>query len=302
MPVYLVTEDELYHHGIRGQKWGDRNGPPYPLQGGDYSKSEVKEIYKARKSKNSIYNKKHFDTVLDANKTTLRTFSYDKNRTKNTDMFYAAANFYDKTQYNLWFNEKAPKNVVDENGKSLRSPIYFKYAIDNKLKSDIKVASEDSGAKVFAKLFKESRDFYNFLTDDARMRSYFSDRRKNLPAYKEGFSILDRVKNGEKVDESDISKLYRLFNYVIPYDGRGDKRAAADMLRQRARFFDACRKEGYGALLDLHDSVYGTFEAKYPVIVFDMDAIVPDKIKRTKLTDKLISGLVFRFIETSPND
>ena len=22
---------ELYHHGIKGQEWGDRNGPPYPL-------------------------------------------------------------------------------------------------------------------------------------------------------------------------------------------------------------------------------------------------------------------------------
>lgn len=24
-------ENELYHHGIRGQKWGIQNGPPYPL-------------------------------------------------------------------------------------------------------------------------------------------------------------------------------------------------------------------------------------------------------------------------------
>jgi hypothetical protein len=31
MPMILVTEDELYHHGIKGQKWGERNGPPYPL-------------------------------------------------------------------------------------------------------------------------------------------------------------------------------------------------------------------------------------------------------------------------------
>jgi hypothetical protein len=25
------TNDELYHHGIKGQKWGVQNGPPYPL-------------------------------------------------------------------------------------------------------------------------------------------------------------------------------------------------------------------------------------------------------------------------------
>lgn len=23
--------EELYHHGVKGQQWGERNGPPYPL-------------------------------------------------------------------------------------------------------------------------------------------------------------------------------------------------------------------------------------------------------------------------------
>ena len=29
--------DELYHHGIFGQKWGKRNGPPYPLKPAKHS-------------------------------------------------------------------------------------------------------------------------------------------------------------------------------------------------------------------------------------------------------------------------
>lgn len=34
--------DYLAHHGILGQKWGTRNGPPYPLDGSDHSASEKK--------------------------------------------------------------------------------------------------------------------------------------------------------------------------------------------------------------------------------------------------------------------
>ena len=28
----LVVNGELYHHGVTGQKWGIRNGPPYPIE------------------------------------------------------------------------------------------------------------------------------------------------------------------------------------------------------------------------------------------------------------------------------
>ena len=36
----------LAHHGILGQKWHHRNGPPYPLDAGDHSKSEKEAGYK----------------------------------------------------------------------------------------------------------------------------------------------------------------------------------------------------------------------------------------------------------------
>ena len=41
---------ELQHHGILGQKWGKKNGPPYPLsRTGDWSASEKKKLRKERK-------------------------------------------------------------------------------------------------------------------------------------------------------------------------------------------------------------------------------------------------------------
>ena len=31
MQVKRLRNDELYHHGVKGQSWGVKNGPPYPL-------------------------------------------------------------------------------------------------------------------------------------------------------------------------------------------------------------------------------------------------------------------------------
>lgn len=38
---YIYKKDELYHHGIEGQKWGIRNGPPYPLDQSSVSSTSV---------------------------------------------------------------------------------------------------------------------------------------------------------------------------------------------------------------------------------------------------------------------
>lgn len=288
----MIFVNDLYHHGILGQKWGKKNGPPYPLKGGDYTQSERKAIRAKRKSGNSIYNKKHFDEVLKADKTTLSTLSYDKNRTKNTDMFYATHNNLDKHQYNALFNKKIPQTLYDEKGNSIGTGMYLKYRIDNSLKSNIKVASEDSSAKIFMDLYKKDRDFYNFVTDENRMQNYFVRDKYKFKGYREAAGTLKKMKDKEYMPSSDdLQTVYRMFNYVIPYDGEGNARKEKDVYTQRTKFFNACKKAGYGAVLDTNDSIYGGFKAKSPVIVFDMDQVVLKDISRTHMSDKVISEL-----------
>ena len=45
--------DYLAHHGILGQRWGKKNGPPYPLDSGDHSASERKAGWRASLSSKS---------------------------------------------------------------------------------------------------------------------------------------------------------------------------------------------------------------------------------------------------------
>lgn len=48
MSWYNTTYDEIYHHGIDGQRWGVQNGPPYPL------KPAVSSAVKQGKSREEI--------------------------------------------------------------------------------------------------------------------------------------------------------------------------------------------------------------------------------------------------------
>lgn len=284
----------LRHHGILGQKWGVKNGPPYPLGGGDYSEAEKKAKYRRHIGSNSTYNKKHFDTVIRSDKDTLSTLSYSKDRTKNTDMFYATYKKLDKHQYNALFNRPIPVPQYDDNGKQIGTGQMLKYRIDNNVKKSMRVASEDSASNVFKQLYKKDRDFYNFVTDQERMQKYFVDDKYKFKGYRETKRVLEKLRNSDRIpSERDVQTMYRMFNYVLPYDGGGnDNRGAKDVLKQRAKFFDAMKKEGYGAVLDTNDAIYGGFKATAPVIVFDMDNVVPKDVYQTKTSDKAFSAAV----------
>lgn len=68
-----ISSDELWHHGILGQKWGEQNGPPYPLGSGDHSAKEKKRGWKASLSaKDSKKRKKQLAKMYKAERRAMR--------------------------------------------------------------------------------------------------------------------------------------------------------------------------------------------------------------------------------------
>ena len=58
----------LAHHGILGQKWGQKNGPPYPLDAKDHSKSEQKAGWRNSLDRQKEYKNEKRRANLEATK------------------------------------------------------------------------------------------------------------------------------------------------------------------------------------------------------------------------------------------
>lgn len=284
--------DHIYlaHHGIKGQKWGVRNGPPYPLQGGSYSRGSPKHRH-GRAFSNERRDKKHRDSTIESG-TLIKTLSYDPNRTKGVDMFYGTYKNMDVQQYRSLFNKKVPVPVYDENGNEIGMDQCYKFSIQNKVCKDMKIASEDSGAKAFSNLYESSRDFFNFVTDSDRMEAAFDKSKYKFSGYRESKKALDRMRqDGYTPTENDLRLVYRMYNYTIPSDGHGNASLGKDVSRQRARFFKELSDSGYSGVLDTNDALYGAFNAKAPVIVFDMSSVVYQDAYRLNTRDKVVADV-----------
>ncbi len=81
--LYYTVGNDLTHHGIKGQKWGQRNGPPYPLGASDHSSAEKKAGTKGWSKEAKQENKK--TAAKENNSSEQITTKTKKNESVNTN-------------------------------------------------------------------------------------------------------------------------------------------------------------------------------------------------------------------------
>lgn len=239
----------------------------------------AKNAYNFKKGEDSrIGNEYDRDYSIGKN-TVLQTLSADPNRTKDAEFFYAAFTESDKDWYKAKFS-RLIKNKAD-----MIIPQY-KTNISNKTTSDVKVASEKTGVNTMSNLYNNDSDFRDFLTNPERLKKIFPAN-TNKKAYKEAVSVLDSVNTKGSATNEELKTIYKLFNYVLPNDGRGDAEVGADVAKQRKKFLNALKSDGYGAVIDTNDSYYGNYAKRVQsaVIVFDTNSIIPDSVKNITMSE-----------------
>lgn len=160
------------------------------------------------------------------------------------------------------------------------------YDITIKNRSDIKVASEKRARDTFTNLFKNDKEF----------KDEFIERLQ-----KDGYAIskgrLDGIFNKMKDNPNSLTdreiktKAYDLFNVMLAEPGERTQ-------KNSSRFYDALRKQGINAVVDVNDSKINNYHAKMPLILFDGEF---DNVKKRIMDDKEIQQNMNKHINRSAN-
>lgn len=257
----------------------------------------IKTIKKAKEINSTEY-KKNTDTVIRKG-TKTQTLAFDEHRLDDADMFYATYHPMDNKSFRFSLSGKMMRTLYDEDGNEIGTGLMSRNInLPTTVTKDIKVASEKSSAEAFADMYKKDKDFRDFILNNDRLSKYFDDAGKGFTEktkeYKEARSTLDRIKKDPKnASDADLNTIYRLFNYVIPYDGGigadANPKGGEDVYKQRTKFFKKLKDNGYGACLDLNDAIYTKqISATNPVIIFDMEKVVKNEAEKLDAGDRAV--------------
>lgn len=299
---------QLYHHGIKGQKWGVRR---YQYADGSLTPAGKKRYYTNQSSvsiasmkvkefvntgRTHITGRQYVDTYL-AKGTAFARIQTSENF--ENFAFYAAYKKSDQDKYLGLFGKnlrtRADRDAVQAekqanasgsesdlaNAKALRDRADSMKVYQLKLETTrkLKVPSDENAGDITAKLLKE-KDFKDNVVASIEDSKEKMKRPTQQILFNQAQNALK--KDPDKMTSSEKVAVYKALNLSLT-NHNSYEIAAQD------RFYGELKKKGYNALLDYNDKDYSSYHAKRPMIVFDVDSVKLQSVAETnpKVVDKL---------------
>ena len=307
-----MYEYELYHHGIKGQKWGVRryqfaDGSLTPAgkkrYNGDNSGSDRMSRLMNTKVKNLVMTGKTHLTGKQYVYTYLaKGTSFKRIQTSEkfeNFAFYATYKKQDSDKYmglfgkNLASRAEAEANRAEKLAKNTKNADDISKAAELREKSDnlkvyqlsieatkkLKVPSDENAAHITANLLKEKQ-----FKDDVIASIVDSKEKMRRPQQQILFnqSLKALNKDPSKMSSAEKVAVYKALNLSLTNHESYE-------ISAQNRFYGELKKKGYNALLDYNDREYSSYHAKRPMIVFDTDSVKLQAISETnpKVVNKL---------------
>lgn len=279
-----LSSDELYHWGIKGQKWGvrryqNKDGTLTPAGKKRYD-DDSGDISEPKKSKHRLNLEAKFkkaglsdeEAAKQADKrirtekilvavgatTVAATAAYvvHKHLKEKSDGLIKAGDSLQRIEmtgdgklHDVFYaaNEKSDKiKYAGQLGQTRVNQVGKAYLMDIGVQSDIKVAGRGKSLDVFRKLYDSDADFRKAIDSTANTNAH-----------------------GGNAAAGNIKKLYDNFNSRIVMSPNKDQATT--------KFLDTLKSEGYGAIKDVNDMKFSGYNAKNPLIVFGQSSNVAVK-------------------------
>lgn len=305
---------ELYHHGIKGQKWGVRryqyaDGSVTPAGAKRYYVNKDTSVVKRKatlasmtikeltnSARTQITGKQYVDTYLKKGTTFARI---QTSQEFENFAFYATYKKKDMDKYlglfgkNLTTRAAAEAKRAEKQSNATGNLDDIAKATELRNKSDnlkvyqlkleatnkLRVPSDENASHITANLLKEKQ-----FKDDVIASIQDSKEKMRRPTqqllFKQAQNALE--KDPSKMTNSEKVAVYKALNLSLTNHESYE-------ISAQNRFYGELKKKGYNALLDYNDREYSSYHAKRPMIVFDTDSVKLQSVTETnpKVVDKL---------------